>query len=250
MAAIAQVSVRPATEKPSGTRPTTSRWLIQTCWRPARPANSGSAASSSSSVARPYSPLIALADLAAQQVRHELLAVADAEHRHAEREDGGIHRGAARGRRRWTGSAGDDDALGSGEFGGRRLAGADLGIDAEVADLAGDQMAILAPGVEDDDLSCRVQLPMVASCSVRGFYGARSTSTAFRPPNAKELEIAYSTCCRRATFGITSRSHSGSGSLKLAVGGRMPSRSASDGGQAFERGRGAERVAVHRSWWN
>ena len=38
------------------------------------------------------------------------------------------------------------------------LAGAHLGVDAEVADLAGDQVAILAPGIEDDDLWCGVQV--------------------------------------------------------------------------------------------
>src|ERR1035441_3867227 len=57
-------------------------------------------------------------------------------------------------------------------------------------------------------------------------YATFSTSTAFRPPKAKELDMAYSTCWWRATLGITSRLHSGSGSLKLAVGGSTPSRSA------------------------
>ena len=110
MAATAQVSVRPSTENPSGTAPTRSRWLIQICCGPASPANSGSSASSSSSVARPYSPLLALPHCAAQQVRHELLAVADAEHGLAAVEDCGIDGGAARvvdaG---WA--AGDDDAF-------------------------------------------------------------------------------------------------------------------------------------------
>ena len=162
IAATSQVPVRPATEKPSGTRPTTSRWLIQTCCVPASPANSGSAASSSSSVARPYSPFIALADFPAEQVRHELLAVADAEHRHAQRKDRRVHRralgvvDAAR-------PAGDDDAPGGREFRRRRLAGADLRVHAEVAHLPGDQVAILPPRIEDDDLSCRVQVPSLAS---------------------------------------------------------------------------------------
>ena len=83
MAATAHVAVRPTTVKPAGSAATTSRWLIQICCRPARPANSGSEAASSSSVARPYSPFSPLRDLAAQQVRHELLAVTDAQHGHA-----------------------------------------------------------------------------------------------------------------------------------------------------------------------
>src|ERR1035437_408937 len=55
---------------------------------------------------------------------------------------------------------------------------------------------------------------------------ARRARTALRPPKAKEFESAYSTWAARGWLGTTSRSHSGSGSLKLAVGGRMPSRRA------------------------
>jgi hypothetical protein len=43
-------------------------------------------------------------------------------------------------------------------------------------------------------------------------WKAASTSTAFNPPNAKELESAYSTCLQRAWLGMKSRSQSGSGS--------------------------------------
>jgi len=51
-------------------------------------------------------------------------------------------------------------------------------------------------------------------------YQAReATSTAFSPPKAKEFDIATLTCACRATFGTISRSHSGSTSSKLAVGG-------------------------------
>ena len=102
--------------------------------------------------------LDALADLSAEQVRHQLLPVADAEHRDAQREDGGVH-GGALGVVDAARSAGDDEALGSGEFRRRRLAGANLRVHAEVADLPGNQVAILPPGIEDDNLSCRVQLP-------------------------------------------------------------------------------------------
>src|ERR1700681_2926358 len=42
----------------------------------------------------------------------------------------------------------------------------------------------------------------------------RNASTAFNPPKAKEFESANSTCLWRAMFGITSRLHSGSASLK------------------------------------
>ena len=118
--------------------------------------------SSSSSVARPYSPFIALADLSAQQVRHELLPVADTEHRDAERKDGRIDGGALRVVDAAR-SAGNDEAPCGREFRRRRLAGADLRVDAQVAHFTGNQVAVLAPRIEDDNLSCRVQLSMVAS---------------------------------------------------------------------------------------
>ena len=48
--------------------------------------------------------------------------------------------------------------FGAGEFGGGSFAGADLGVDAEVADLAGYQVAILPAGIQNDDLRCGVQV--------------------------------------------------------------------------------------------
>ena len=91
-------------------------------------------------------------DLAAELRAHRLLAVADAEDRHAELEDGSGRPGAGRlvGRGR---SAGQDD--------GRRLepadmlvverAGMDLAIDPELAQAAGDQLRILRAEVENQD---------------------------------------------------------------------------------------------------
>src|SRR3989441_5821676 len=50
----------------------------------------------------------------------------------------------------------------------------------------------------------------------------RSASTALSPPKANELERAHSTWAARARWVMMSRSHSGSGSMKLAVGGSRP----------------------------
>ena len=49
------------------------------------------------------------------------------------------------------------------QFGRRGLAGAHLGVHAQVAHFAGDQVAILPAGVQDDDLWIGIQIPMVAS---------------------------------------------------------------------------------------
>ncbi len=94
---------------------------------------------------------LALPDAAAQHVSHELLAVADAEH------------GAISGknlridlRTAWLvnaiGAAGDDDALTASQFGSRRFARLDVRVHAQIANLPGDEMAILAARVKDGDL--------------------------------------------------------------------------------------------------
>ena len=86
-----------------------------------------------------------------------LLAVADAHDRAAERENGGVDRGASRVVDAAR-SAGDDDAAGVRELGGRGLADADFRVDAQFADLTGNQVTVLAAGVEDDNLRCGVQI--------------------------------------------------------------------------------------------
>ena len=53
-------------------------------------------------------------------------------------------------------------------------------------------------------------------------HTARNASTAFNPPKANEFDNAAATRFSRATFGITSTSHSGSASLKFAVAGSNP----------------------------
>ena len=100
---------------------------------------------------------LVLAHLPAEEVRHELLAVADAEHRLAVAENVRIDRGTARVEHAAR-SAGDHDALGESEVGCGSVGRPDLGIDAQLADLTGFEMAILSAGVEDDDLRCGIQI--------------------------------------------------------------------------------------------
>ena len=94
---------------------------------------------------------------AAQQVGHQLLPVADAEHGNSGSEDGRIYRRRARlqhARR----AARNDDALGEFQLGSRGFAGAHLGVHAQFPHLARFQVAVLAAGVENDNLRCGVQI--------------------------------------------------------------------------------------------
>ena len=97
-------------------------------------------------VARPYFP--------AQMERQQLLPVADPQHRRAEREDLRVNLRTALfidARR----TPGYDDRPHTAQGGGGRVARPDLGIHAEFADLSRDQVAILAAGVEHDNLGRR-----------------------------------------------------------------------------------------------
>jgi hypothetical protein len=89
---------------------------------------------------------------AAELHRHGLHAVADAEHRHAERPDHiGRPRGSSLGDR--LRPAGQDDSLGSKgtQRGGVHVPGVDLAVDAELAHAPGDQLRVLRAEVEDQD---------------------------------------------------------------------------------------------------
>src|SRR5580704_10327561 len=91
---------------------------------------------------------IAFFDMAPECVRHQLVAVADAEHGYARgqkrRIDGGTGRIVNAGR-----AAGDDDAFPAAQGGGGSLSGRDLRIDSQIADFTCDQMTILPACVED-----------------------------------------------------------------------------------------------------
>ena len=79
------------------------------------------------------------------------MAVTDAQDGYAEGEYGWIDiRAAGFENAGWA--AGDDDAVAVLQFGCGRVAGLDVCIHAEFTNSAGDQMSILAPGVEDRDL--------------------------------------------------------------------------------------------------
>ena len=98
MAASGAPSLTATARKPGGRRVTRSPWLIQTCSRPPRSQMPSNSAHSSviSTKARPYSRTRTRLHLAAELHAHRLLAVADAQHRHALLEDRLRRRAGAR----------------------------------------------------------------------------------------------------------------------------------------------------------
>ena len=91
-------------------------------------------------------------DLAAEEVGHELDAVADAEDGHAELEDALVRVGRALAVDALR-PAGEDEGrrLRLADRGERRRVRQDLGVDAELADLPGDELGVLRPEIEDED---------------------------------------------------------------------------------------------------
>ena len=77
-------------------------------------------------------------------------------------------------------------------------------------------------------------------------YTAPSTSAEFFEPNPRQLHSAASGRAARPSLGRKSRSQSGSGSVRLIVGGRNPRESASAVVDDARRAAGALRVADHR----
>ena len=96
---------------------------------------------------------LAFLDLAAEELREQLHAEANAEHRHAEAENGLVRQRRVLGinRRR---PAGKNDAAGleRGDFGGGRVVAQDGGIDVALADAARDDLGVLRPKIQNDDL--------------------------------------------------------------------------------------------------
>src|SRR5688500_15617052 len=91
-------------------------------------------------------------DATGEVPREQLVAVADAEDGHAQLVDRGID-GRAGGLDDARRTAGDDDAARGAEGGGGSVDVGDGGVDAKLTDPAGDEVAVLATGVENDDLA-------------------------------------------------------------------------------------------------
>ena len=92
------------------------------------------------------------ADMTAQQVHHQLAAVADAQHRHAPAEDLGVDGGRIL-QINAVGAAGEDNALGILGLDDRKIGfiGIDLAVDIIFSDAAGNQLIVLSAKVQHDD---------------------------------------------------------------------------------------------------
>src|ERR1700685_3113635 len=95
--------------------------------------------------------LLTFANVATQHMGHELLTIANAEHGAAGGENLRIDLRAA-GFVNAIRAAGDDDALAARQIRIRWFAGLNIGMHAQIANLPGDQMAVLAARVEDGNL--------------------------------------------------------------------------------------------------
>src|SRR5690606_34679781 len=100
----------------------------------------------------PVLAVLRLLDDTAQRMADPLQPVADAEHRHAERQDLRIREGRV-GREHARRPAREHDAarLPGPDAVERQVAGVDLAVDAALADPARDELRVLTPEVQDQD---------------------------------------------------------------------------------------------------
>ena len=146
----ASTATRPSTRAPGGGAVTESRWLIQTTC-------SGGRSWKSADSSRFALGLAVLGDVvrldgAAEVARHQLHPVTDAERRDAELERCRIEFGRPVGVDR-GGAAGEDqrERVARRDLGRREPVADELRVDARLAHAAGDQLAVLAAEVEDED---------------------------------------------------------------------------------------------------
>ena len=174
MAATGAPSLVASVAKPAGAAVTQSRWLIQHCSASSRP---------SSSMPSPGNAQLGLAELAragardgaAELERHELGAVADAQHGHAQVEERRV------GPRRVVdvdahGAAREDQALGPAgpDLVERRVEGDELRVDVALTHAARDELPVLGAEVEHED---GVVAGVPRRCAPRGRWrGVRGPS--------------------------------------------------------------------------
>ena len=153
IAAIGICSVDAVTRKPSGARVTASPCDIHTVSLVGQVLQQHAAAPPVEGQRRgSVLALTGRGDLAAERPGHQLMAVADAEHRHPEVEQPRIDLRRALGvdRRR---SPAEDQPGGpaSAHLVGRHVVRHDLGVDVRLAHAAGDQLRVLRAEVDDED---------------------------------------------------------------------------------------------------
>src|SRR5215469_13601775 len=140
---------------------------------------------------------------------HQLLTIADAQHRLFPCENGGIN-GGTPGVVNTTGTARNDDASGRREFRSAGFAWAGFGGDTKFADLTCDQVTILPPGIEDNNLWIRVQAfgRQAGACPTQCFVSAAASRCPLM--RCTIIFLAVSTRARARGMASTARCTSGS----------------------------------------
>ena len=146
----------------------------------------------------------------AQQMGHELLAVADAQHPCAALKNGGIDSGASR-IVNAVGAAGDDQPPRAGEIGRRSFAGADLGIHPQIANFARDQVTVLAPGIQDDDLGGGFHL------AAKGASGCMRLTMTLRTESSSALALGRASTACSTSGSVSTATRSLSSILKAVM---------------------------------
>ena len=145
--------------KPGGSARCRSPWLIHTSSGEPSPANSGESRDQHGDLGRAVLARLGRGHLAAQVMAEQLHAVADAQDRHAARQQTGRVRVGRAGVIDAVGAAREDDALRAAArptSSAGRIPGQHLAIDVALAHAARDELAILRAIVHDDD---RLMLP-------------------------------------------------------------------------------------------
>ena len=158
--------------KPAGSLVSLSPCEFQTCRVSGRLANSGQRAVLDAERAFAVFALLARLDLPAEILGQELQAVANAQHRDAQLEDGAVRQrrvlGIDAGR-----AARQDEALGvqPGDFPRRRVVAQDDRIDVALADAPRDDLRVLRAEIQDDDLlgHCLTTFTFPAAASYSSF---------------------------------------------------------------------------------
>ena len=142
-------------------------------------------------------------DLAAEEMGHQLEPVANAQDGDPEVEDPGLGMGSAL-LVHALGAAGQDDGSGS-EF-SQALDGGiereDLGINAQLADFAGDELGGLGPEIKDEDLIHAGILPRGAAKMYHPPAGSPRTSRAVKKSRARFFRPAWYQTRRSGTSGV------------------------------------------------
>ena len=118
--------------------------------------------------------LQALLDLAAEKLGEQLHAVADAEHGHAERENIFVRQRRVRGINAGRAAGQNDSArLQRGDFHRRRVVAQDDRIHVALADAARDDLRVLRPKIQNDDLFVHeINRPKHILCPYRAFLAS------------------------------------------------------------------------------